>query len=140
CVDDAGLGELRSRLLRWATDNMETLRAATPSIPEIMANRVADNWVLQFAIADLCGGDWGDKARAAALAIEKTADVSSLGVRLLADLRRIRDEDGGDAMHTHMIIAKLCEDQEAPWGAISRGKPITPERLANMLKLHGIRS
>jgi hypothetical protein len=58
-ADDPDLAALRSRLARWAADNKEALARAAPSMPESFGNRRADNWRLQFAIADLCGDDWG---------------------------------------------------------------------------------
>jgi hypothetical protein len=90
--DDAGLGELRSRLLRWSTDNENTLRDANPSMPDGFDNRRADNWRVLFAIADLAGSEWGDKARLAGRTLENASDTSSIGIRLLADIKRIRDE------------------------------------------------
>lgn len=49
-VDDPGLADLRGRLLRWATDNMDALRGAEPLMPDAtFGNRRADNWRLQFA-------------------------------------------------------------------------------------------
>ena len=58
--DNPELADLRSRLLRWSTDNVETLRAANPAMP--FSNRQADNWRLMCAIADACtkkhGDDW----------------------------------------------------------------------------------
>jgi putative DNA primase/helicase len=54
--DDAELNDLRSRLRRWAMDNADILREATPTM-DAFFNRSADNWRLQFAIADLCSKD-----------------------------------------------------------------------------------
>jgi Protein of unknown function (DUF3631) len=137
-VDDPGLADLRSRLLRWATDNMEALRGAAPPMPEVLINRGADNWSVQFAIADLCGDDWGDKARATALSIEGRNDSQSITVRLLADIKRIWDEDGGDEMLSATMTAKLNEDQDGPWVEFSHGKPLTATKLARLLRHHGI--
>ena len=49
-------------------------------MPDELQNRRADNWLLQLAIADLAGLDWGDKARAAAIKIEGKADSRTLTV------------------------------------------------------------
>ena len=68
--DDGELGELRRRLLHWSTDNGNALRDAKPSMPEAFDNRRADNWRVMFAIADLAGNDWGEKARFAAAKLE----------------------------------------------------------------------
>ena len=85
--DDGELANLRSRLLRWSIDNPDTLRKADPAMPPGFDNRRADNWRVMLAIADLAGEDWGDKARAAASQIEGATDTSSVGVRLLADIK-----------------------------------------------------
>jgi putative DNA primase/helicase len=72
--DDSELRDLRSRLRRWQIDNEDALRGCTPKMPDTFENRVADNWRVQFAIADLAGEDWGNKARAAAVKIEGGSD------------------------------------------------------------------
>jgi hypothetical protein len=137
-TDDPGLAELRSRLARWAADSTEALRGVAPPMPEALGDRCADNWRLQLAIADLCGADWGDKARLAALAIEGKSDNRTIGVRLLADISRIFDQDGGDCILSAVLVAKLCEDQEGPWVEFSRGKPLTQAKLARLLGPYGI--
>ena len=112
--DDAELAQLRSRLLRWSTDNEDALRDAKPSMPEAFDNRRADNWRVMLAIADLAGDDWGDKARLAASRLEGASDTSSIGVRLLADIKRIFDEDGCDCILSATLVEKLKEDEERP--------------------------
>jgi len=142
--DDAELAQLRSRLLRWATDNEDALAGADPSMPSAFQNRRADNWRLQFAIADLCGGDWGSKARVAAAKIEGSLDKLSVGVQLLADARKVFDADGlTDRTHgilSGVLIEKLCEDQDGPWVEYSRGQKITQAKLARLLRGYGITS
>jgi hypothetical protein len=68
--DDNGLTELRSKLLRYATDHYDALRDARPSMPEAFDNRRADNWRIMFSLADLAGDGWGAKARVAAAKLE----------------------------------------------------------------------
>jgi putative DNA primase/helicase len=132
--DDPDLAQLRSRLTRWAADNEDVLRDSQPAMPgEAFANRRRDNWRVQLAVADLCGGDWGDQARIAALRLEGMTDKDTIGVKLLSDIRRIFDQDGGDAILSHALVTKLAEDHEAPWIEFSRGKPITERKLAQLL-------
>jgi Protein of unknown function (DUF3631) len=138
--DDGGLAELRSRLARWAVDNEDALRDAKPSMPAELINRRADNWCLQFAIADLCLADWGDRARAAALTIEGKADSRTQGARLLYDIKKVYDADGGHCMHSATLVAKLIEDPEKPWAEFTRGKPLTQARLARLLGAYQIYS
>jgi putative DNA primase/helicase len=68
--DDQELADLRSRLARFAQDNMEALKRPAPAMPEGFSNRLAANWRLMLAIADLCGV--GEKARTAAILVETT--------------------------------------------------------------------
>ena len=56
--------------VRWATDNLDQLRKLDAPVPAQLHDRQADNWRAQFNIAELLGGDWPAKARAAALTIE----------------------------------------------------------------------
>jgi hypothetical protein len=134
--DDAELGQLRSRLARWAADNEDVLRDAKPSMPEDFGNRRADNWRVQFAIADLAGEDWGEKARLAAAELEGASDATSIGVQLLADIRRIRDEEVGLGRHCILsakLVERLNEDAESLWAAWGKGKGLTQNSLAVFL-------
>jgi Protein of unknown function (DUF3631) len=139
--DDPDLAQLRSRLLRWSVDNAVTLGGAEPAMPDGFINRRADNWRLQFAIADLAGSDWGERARDAAAKIEAVVDKRSIGIQLLSDVRRLfRDRGDPDGMLTTTILAELAADAEAPWSEYRRGKPMTPRQLAGLLGNYGVHS
>ena len=87
-------------------------------------NRRADNWLLQLAIADLAGLDWGDKARAAAIKIEGKADNRTIGVRILADIKALFDADPeAHCMSSATMVAKLTEDPEGPWAEFAGANP-----------------
>jgi hypothetical protein len=133
--DDNELADLRRRLRRWSTDNAEVLGNAVVAMPGQFRNRRANNWRLLFAIADLCSGaeDWGDKARQAAINLEGASDITSIGVRLLADIKRIFDEDRCDSILSATLVAKLKEDPEAPWAEWNHGKGLTQNSLAVLL-------
>ena len=133
--DDSELADLRRRLRRWSMDNADALRNAMVPMPAGFRNRRANNWRLLFAIADLCSGaeDWGDKARLAAINLEGASDISSIGVRLLADIKRIFDEDGCDSILSATLVTRLKEDQEAPWAEWNHGKGLTQNSLAVLL-------
>lgn len=83
-------GVLQSKLQRFADDNRETLRYLRPNLPEGISDRAADNWEPLLAIAALVGGEWSDKALAAALALSaRDNDATSLGTELLADMEAL---------------------------------------------------
>lgn len=130
---------LARQCLRWAADHLDRLRAARPALPEALNDRAADNWEALLAIADLAGGEWPGRARDAALAlsgVEVAAEADSTAIRLLRDIRSIMGTC--DHIPTATLIASLVAIEEAPWGEICRGRPITPRRLASMLRQYGV--
>ena len=147
-VDDTGLADLRRRLRRWAMDNEDILRNASPAMPDELQNRRADNWVIQLAIADLAGLDWGDKARAAAVTIEGKADNRTTGARVLTDARLIfypKDAAVDDRLLKPLerissadLASQLAAYADSPWAEFRHGKPITQAQLARVLKPFGI--
>jgi len=140
-VDDSGLQELRQRLLRWAIDNAEALKEASPTLPHGFANRLAANWQLLLAIAEAAGGEWPEKGReaAATLAKLKTTLDASLGIQLLSDIR-VAFGDEIDRLFSLTLIDKLTADPEGTWAGYNRGKPFTQKQLASRLRDYGILS
>ena len=143
--DDSELVKLRSRLRRWSMDSTEALRDVAPSMPEAFENRRADNWRVQFAIADLASEDWGDQARAAAVEIEGDLDSRTINAHALADIRSIfvpKDDDRTleplDRISSADLVAQLCTYSDSPWSEWRGGKPITQNQLARLLKPYGI--
>jgi putative DNA primase/helicase len=139
-MDDSAFATLRRKLARWADDNWEPLARAQPQIPAGFHNRVRRNWWLLLAIAELAGAEWADKARKAASSIEGVREVGDIEIELLADTKGIFEAENAEEMSTKSLIAKLCEDEERPWAAFSKGKPITDRQLARMLRRYGIPS
>jgi putative DNA primase/helicase len=144
-TDDPTLADLRSMLARWAADNIETLRKSRPRVPPSFNNRLRMNWRPLFAIANLAGVR--EQAWQAALAIEQRKDVDpSLAIKLLADIREIyhgltdEERDAADGMLSRELVAALIEDEEKPWAQLYKGKPLTRNRLARMLRAFGISS
>jgi uncharacterized protein DUF3631 len=142
--DDAELRNLRDQLARWAQDNIEKLRAVCPALPQGFQNRLAANWRPLFAIADLCGGDWPERARSAARALSKE-DVDSLYVQALAAIRDLFDAEAADLftapqhalMFSRDIVKGLLAIEDGPWqfyAGKDRDKPITQNGLARLLK------
>jgi len=92
----------RRKAARFAADNEQQLRDIEPPSPvelEEVGDRAADTWDSLLAIADVAGGDWPRRARAAALVLAGVRDeddnataVSMDGddeLELLADIRAI---------------------------------------------------
>ena len=128
---------IRDELAMWAQHITPFLVDVWPTMPEGIEDRNADVWESLLAIADEAGGEWPEKARAAAVAlVAQSQDNSpSLGVRLLADLRKVFGDR--DTMPTEEIIRSLCALDEAPWSDL-RGKALDPRKLAGMLKPYNV--
>ncbi|MDP1086397.1 DUF3631 domain-containing protein, partial [Klebsiella pneumoniae] len=82
-------------------------------------DRAGDNWEPLLAIADQAGGDWPDRARAAALALSGApAEAESIRTMLLADMRRLLIEHR--ALSSTDLAEKLGDIEERPWPEFGR--------------------
>jgi Protein of unknown function (DUF3631) len=134
--DDEEFVTLRRKLLRWSVDNAVPLQAATPKGQ--FNNRIRHNWQLLWAIADLAGGEWPKRARAAALELETERDEPSEGRRLLAAIRDIFGTR--EAMTSADICAALVVDPSGEWANFRDKGPISQTQLAVLLKEYRIRT
>lgn len=135
--------EMRRRATRWSADNHAELRDADPEMPGDLGDRAADNWRPLLAIADLAGGEWPERARAAALALSGATqgeERASVNEQLLADVREVFSEHGAEQIFTAELLAFLCSLKERRWGDWRNGRPMTDRQLSDRLKLFGIRS
>lgn len=130
---------LRHELAAWIDSTGTQLGDAQPEMPQGVTDRSAEIWEPLLAIADTAGGHWPDTARAACqhFVLNEGPHITSLGVRLLADLRQLFTRAGADRMRTTEILTALCELDEAPWGDLD-GKPLTARRMAKELDRYGV--
>jgi hypothetical protein len=150
-LDRAGhLEELARKAARWSQDNAEQLADADPAMPANVINREADNWRPLLAIADAAGGEWPQRARAAAQAAHSTGmSDDALLELLLADIQdvfadkgvKVRDKSGAERIE--MASADLVDELIAiaghPWAEMGKSeKPLTQYQLARRLKPLGI--
>jgi hypothetical protein len=134
--------ELRECVQAWAEACDEYLAYARPDLPEQLDDRALDAWEPLLALADLAGGEWPQRARQAALELsgDGARGDESLGVRLLADLRRVFDDRDVDRLATADLLDALRADDEAPWQSYGRGdKPLAPSGLARLLRPFEVR-
>jgi Protein of unknown function (DUF3631)/RepB DNA-primase from phage plasmid len=145
------LNVLARKAVRWTQDNAERIGGVDPVMPDGIINREADNWRPLLAIADVAGGEWPDRARAAAKAAHDAAtdDDASLLELLLGDIRNafvtkgktVRDQRSGKWERIEITSADLVEALKAiegrPWADAvgrNRDKALTTNLLARMLK------
>ena len=134
------LEPLRRRAWTWARHNVQQLEVADPELPEGLHDRARDNWRPLTAIADLAGGAWPRRARMAARVLSgDVEDEESLGVRLLADVRRVLEGYRGDRIRSRELVDRLVALEEAPWSEY-KGRGLSTHSLANFLRPFSISS
>lgn len=126
---------LRSQLRRFADDYGAALAGADPDLPDALHDRARDNWRHAVAIADLAGGDWSQRARAAAVALTGSEDEAddALSVELLVDLKSVWPIGQG-WWASASIITALTEMADRPWATLQQGRPLTGAKLARLLR------
>jgi len=143
------LAPLRQRWRRWALDHLDALRNHEPTMPADMPiNRASDNWRPLLSIADLAGGDWPARARAAALVLSgvRVSEDEPVNVKLLADVQAVfRDRGAPEHLSSEDIIVTLKSLPESPWADWNNGRGITAAQLASRLRdfgtgPHGLRT
>ena len=123
---------IRQKCLRWAEDNISELegdRELTPA--EIGNDRARDNWIPLTAIAQQCRLLEGAQTACRQLTLKED---DSLTVELLEDIQEIFREENKDKLPSKTLVKKLINMEERPWAEYSRGKPLTQNKLAQLLK------
>jgi hypothetical protein len=129
---------LRRKAKRWAEDNMQNLKTWDGDVPEPLFNRVADNWRVLLAIADIAGGHWPSTTRKVAQAFSTKDDDGSQSTLLLKDIKALFDEDKSDRLKTQTILNALNNMEHRPWPEYRAGSPITAAQLARLLLAFGV--
>ncbi|MCP2330733.1 DUF3631 domain-containing protein [Actinoalloteichus caeruleus] len=131
---------LREALHGWARSVADRVETALPALPDGVRDRPAEIWEPLLALADAAGGHWPDTARAACrwFAVETVPEETSIGVRLLSDVREVFARRRTDRVPTTALLADLNALEEAPWGDLA-GRPLDARRLARELGRYGVR-
>lgn len=123
---------------RWARDNIAAVRDAVPDIPDI-ENRSLDNYEPLFKIAHVVGGGWPQLINEAAvkmLGADNPVDLA-ISIELLKDIKTIFDaEPKGDdrKLASADLVKALVAKEDRPWSEYNRGKPISQNQVARLLK------
>jgi putative DNA primase/helicase len=134
--------ELCRKLARWCGDNIAQLEACDPALPSDASNRLADNWRPLFAIAEVAGGNWPQRAADAfaMLTAKADADAQGIGTMLLADIQKTFAITKVERMFSKNLVTKLVALSDRPWPEANRGKPISETWLGRHLHNFGINS
>ena len=126
---------IQINLRSWADESRDVLadpRLRPAKLTELDA-RGNEIWRILFRIADHAGGDWPERARAAAIELSgggrRQLDVS-IGVRLLG---HIRDLFSDERIFCNELADALNSRDEMPYGGWSDGRGISTRELGKKL-------
>jgi hypothetical protein len=127
--------ELRERVADWVLPQLEELHRIRPGLVDEIDDRANDVWEPLFAIADLAGGDWPEKARGSAriLSGEEEREDESRPALLLKDIFTVFSNGVADRLRTNDLIDHLADIEESPWGDW-HGKKISAQALSRLLQ------
>jgi len=145
---------LASKLGRWAKDNYEALAACDPVLPSSAFNRLADNWRPLFAVAEVVGGDWPQRAAAAfaQLTTHRVGASASIAVTngqnheqsdddsrfLFSAIRDIFAQAGVTRMFSQELVASLRISSTLDTRYSPALAQLNPVRLARRLSAFGV--
>ena len=130
-------GADQGALLAWANDRtVASLKAARPVMPTGLRDRAEDVLEPLFAIADMAGGEWPDRARRAAVSLMGSTPDQDINVELLHDIAGVFGQT--PFLKSGDLLKKLTELEERPWADWKHGRPITARAVADRLKAFGI--
>jgi hypothetical protein len=110
---------------------------SSPLLPPNFGNRLAANWRVLLAIAELAGGNWPRQAREAAERLSRSARRPSLGVQLLAAMRAMF-ASGRKEITSQDVVDALLTDPTSPWHEYRGGSAITQRQIADLLEHYDI--
>jgi hypothetical protein len=128
------LGLLARQIARWTSDHKAALQNADPELPAALDDRAADNWRPLLALADLAGGAWPRRSRAAAQALSRTRNDDGIAVAVLAALKSLFAARHTNRLGSRRIVEALTADRTARWVESNRGKPLSEAQLARLLR------
>jgi hypothetical protein len=139
--------KIGTQLAAWARAVFDDAAAARPAMPEGVEDRQADAWEPLLAVADLVGGEWPQIAREAAVDLVNINRNSpaSLPLRMLQDLRTVFWKNLKAAaasrpkgLITETVLSELHHLEDAPWGTVNKGEPLSSIQLANHIRDYGV--
>jgi len=133
------LREIARKLMAAVTPEVRAaMYAADPEIPAVLNDRQADNWRHLLGLATLAGGGWPVAARNAAIALSVTddPDAESIGILAIGDALVVFGDD--DRLTPSELVERLVGLPDRPWAKFSRGSPLSPKKLANLLAPYGV--
>lgn len=131
---------IREKLVKWGQDNFNQLKANPVEPPEIPNDRAIDNWLPLFTIAYAIGGEWPAKVESAYTILNSMDEEETASIMLLKDIKSIFTNKKWVKTFSLDLVNELVKLEERPWCEWKKGKPMTQNSLAKILKTFSISS
>lgn len=134
------LFRMERRVIRWVMDHHFELAVKRPNLDEAGDNFDRDGRSALLAIADIAGGNWPSRARAAMRAVNVTyGDMPIVGSELLHDMDKVFRRKQAFSLSSREILTTLNQDKALLWG-VFYPKGLKPRQLAAILRHYGVAS
>ena len=130
---------LRRKCARFVQDRGDEMAKARPAMPPGLNDRAADIWEPLLAVADLAGGKWPEKARAAAAGLAAQAQESNPIGTLLLHIMIVFAAAKAERRFSREMVVELNRLGARAWSELGDGRSITEMWLARQLRPYGIR-
>jgi putative DNA primase/helicase len=144
---------LARKIRRWCNDNVARVTAVVAAQIESehesgeLFNRTEDKWRALLAIAEATGWLAETLAVAAEAARQEEEEEEgeekrdgALGVPLLADCKRVFDEEKTNRLRSESLVAALNRMNDRPWSDFRKGVGVTTAWIAKTLAPYGVHS
>lgn len=139
--DGEDLNQAARQIVRFVQDHREEIVGAEPKMPASLNDRQAEGLEPLIAIADVAGGEWPERARAAVVG---QGDENEDGgpEQLIRDIRTVFDGQlvPYDQLSSAELTKRLLELSDHRYRIFKNGNPLTKNLLARALEPFHVRS
>ena len=125
----------------WAMTHLGAVADSWPDMPDGADNRLADIWEPLITVADVAGGEWPARARAAFTELgsgrESSSPTVAPGQRIIGDLAAVWPADES-RLASSTVIGRLVALRGAPYGQLWPQPELAGGELAALLAPFGI--
>lgn len=133
--------DLAASMASWAQSATVELVTSYPELPAGCDDRLADLFEPLMIVAEVAGGDWPGRARAAfeelGSATGSSEPVLPPGLRLLADIRAVWPA-GAERLSTADLVTALLAAPGSSWAAVWRDPAAIPREMAALLQPYDV--
>jgi hypothetical protein len=133
---------IRRKLARWSDDHSGAIGRAVSTTPPMLrwlGLRGSQNWAPLIEIGNRAGEDVHRRL------IEASKALTKMSLREADDIRELLILDieeafasNGEELGSTKLAELLGDDTDSPWSEYSRGRPLTPRMLSDLLRPFGI--